>query len=166
MPAPTRICSVCACSSGSIASSPTHEFEPRLVHADVDHVVEGVLEPALQRHEAFLRGLLAHGLAGRAVDLGDERRDGHRERVADDAGQPFVILILERRLAGLDQLEAEGSGLVALGMIGSRDLSDHGTPFSAKIASSASMKAGFTSSQPREKTLKDDRANASSFFVP
>jgi hypothetical protein len=79
---------------------------------------------------------------------GDERRDGDREGVADDARQPLVVLVLQRRLAGLDQPGAEASGLVALGMIGSRGLSDHGTPFSAKIASSASMKAGFTSSQP------------------
>jgi hypothetical protein len=124
------------------------ELEARFVHALTDHVVERVLHPGLERHKAFLRRLLAHGLAGRAVDLTDERRNGNREGVADDARQPLVVLVLQRRLAGLDQPGAEASGLVALGMIGSRGLSDHGTPFSAKIASSASMKAGFTSSQP------------------
>jgi hypothetical protein len=46
------------------------ELERRLGHALLDHVVERVLHPSFQRHEPFLRGLLAHGLAGRAVDLG------------------------------------------------------------------------------------------------
>ena len=44
-------------------------------------------------------------LAGRAVDLADERRGGDREGVADDARQPFVVLVLQRRLARLDQAE-------------------------------------------------------------
>ena len=83
-------------------------------------------------------------LAGRPVDLAHEGRDRNREGVADDARQPFVVLVLERRLAGLDQRGAGASELAALGMIGSRGLSDHGTPFSAKICSSASMNAGFS----------------------
>jgi hypothetical protein len=77
---------------------------------------------------------------------GDERRDGDREGVADDARQPLVVLVLQRRLAGLDQPGAEAFGLVAFGIIGSSGLSDQGTPFSAKICSRASMNAGFNSS--------------------
>jgi hypothetical protein len=59
-----------------------HEFEPRLVHAFVDYVVERVLHPRFQWHEPFLRRLLPHGFASRAVDLAHERRNGHREGVA------------------------------------------------------------------------------------
>ena len=145
MPAPTRICSVCACSSGSIASSPTQtNSRPGSFIQTLDHVVERVLHPRLQRNQPFLRRLLAQGLAGGAVDLAHEGRNRHREGVADDARQPLVVLIFQRWLAGLDQRGAGASELAALGMIGSRGLSDHGTPFSAKICSSASMKAGFS----------------------
>ena len=70
------------------------EFEIRLAHADLDHPVERALDPGLQRHEAFLRRLQAHGLAGRAVDLRDEGRGGDGEGVADDAREPLVVLVL------------------------------------------------------------------------
>ena len=88
------------------------ELERRLVHALADHMVERVLHPRLQRHQPLLRRLLAHRLAGRAVDLAHERRDGHREGVADEARQPLVVLVLERRLARLDQLEVGRHELV------------------------------------------------------
>jgi hypothetical protein len=39
-------------------------------------------------------------LARRSADLRDEGGGGRREGVADDARQPLVLLILERRLAG------------------------------------------------------------------
>ena len=93
----------------------------------------------------FLRRLLAQRLAGRAVDLAHESRDRNRKGVADDARQPLVILVLERRLAGFDQRAAAPAAEAPLaGMIGSSGLSDQGTPFSAKICSSASTKAGFS----------------------
>jgi hypothetical protein len=82
------------------------EFEPPLVHALPDHMVERVLHPGLERRQPFLRRLLAHGLGGRAVHLRHKRGNGDREGVADDARQPLVVLILQR-LARLDQLEAE-----------------------------------------------------------
>jgi hypothetical protein len=59
----------------------------------------------------LLRCPLAQGHVGRAIDLAHERRNGHREGLADDARQPFVVLVLERRLAGLDQLEVGGHEL-------------------------------------------------------
>jgi hypothetical protein len=119
-----------------------HKLEPGLVHVLLDHVVEGVLHPRLERHEPFLRRLLAHGLAGGATDLADERRNGDREGVADDARQPLVVLVLERRLSRFDQRGAGASALA--GLIGNTGRSDHCTPFSAKIFSIASMKAGFS----------------------
>ena len=85
-------------------------------------MVERVLHPGLERHEPFLRRLLAHGLARRAVDLADERRNGDREGVADDARQPLVVLVLERRLAGLDQLEV---GRHELGLAPARQIAAH-----------------------------------------
>ena len=99
-----------------------YEFEAGLVHALTDHMVERVLDPRFQRHEAFLRRLLAHGLAGRAVDLADERRDGDREGVADDARQPLVVLVLQRRLARLDQLEIGGH---EFGLAAARQIAAH-----------------------------------------
>jgi hypothetical protein len=78
----------------------------------LDHVVERVLDPGLKRHNAFLRRLQAQGLARRAVDLADEGRGGHGERVADDAREPLVVHILERRLAGFDQLKSADMNLV------------------------------------------------------
>jgi hypothetical protein len=56
------------------------------------------------------RGLRSHELlhlqtqqrlACRSVDLGDEGGGGDREGVADDASEPLVVLILERRVGGL-----------------------------------------------------------------
>src|ERR1700733_1344602 len=88
-----------------------HKLEPGLVHALPDHMVERVLDPRLERHKPFLRRLLAQGLARRPVDLRYEGRNGDREGVEDDAGQPFVVLVLQRRLAGLDQLEVGGHEL-------------------------------------------------------
>ena len=85
-------------------------------------MVERVLHPGLERHQAFLRGLLAQGLARRAVDLADERRNGGREGVADDARQPLVVLVLERRLAGLDQLEV---GRHEFGLASARQIAAH-----------------------------------------
>ena len=87
------------------------EFEIRLAHAVLDHPVEDRLDPGLQRQQALLRRLQAHGLAGRAIDLADEGRGGDGEGVADDAGEPFVIGVLPRRLAVLDQLEIAGHEL-------------------------------------------------------
>ncbi len=95
-----------ACCSGSTASSLTRgELEVGLFETHLDDVIERALDPGLQRHEAFLRGLDAQALGGRAIDLGDERRGRYREGVADDARQPFVVLIFQRRLARLGELE-------------------------------------------------------------
>ncbi len=47
----------------------------------------------------------------RGVDLADERRGRDGEGIADDAGEPFVVLVFERRLAVLDQLEVGGHEL-------------------------------------------------------
>jgi hypothetical protein len=44
--------------------------------------------------------LQPHGLAGRAVDFAGEGRGGNREGVADDAGEPFVIGVLQRDVDG------------------------------------------------------------------
>jgi hypothetical protein len=118
-------------------------FEARLVHADANHVIERALHPRFQRNQPLLGRLLAQSLTGRAIDLAHEGRGRNREGVADDARQPLVITVFQRRLAGLDQLEAEACELAALGVIGSRGLSDQGTPFWAKIVSSSSMNAGF-----------------------
>ena len=74
-------------------------------------MVERVLHPGLQRNEPLLRRLLAQRLAGRPVDLAHESRDRNREGVADEPRQPFVVLVLQRRLAGLDQLEVGGHEL-------------------------------------------------------
>ena len=123
MPAPTRICSVCACSSGSTASSPTHtNSRPRLVHALLDHMVERALHPRFQRHQPLLRRLLAQGLARRPVDLGDEGGSRDREGVADDARQPLVILVLQRRLSRFDQLEVGGH---EFGLASARQVAAH-----------------------------------------
>ena len=81
------------------------EFEIGRVKMIGEHAVEHAFHPGLQRRQAFLQRLLAQVLRGRAVDLIDEGRGGNREGVTDDAREPFVILILQRRLARLDKLE-------------------------------------------------------------
>jgi hypothetical protein len=93
-----------------------HEFE-RLVHAHPDHMVERVLDPSLERTassivlsggtEAFPHDTVRSDVGcGRGQrHLRHESRNGHREGVADEARQPLVVLVLERRLAGFDQLE-------------------------------------------------------------
>ena len=50
------------------------EFERRLAHALLDHMVERILHPRFERNQPFLRRLLAQGLARRPVDLRHERR--------------------------------------------------------------------------------------------
>jgi hypothetical protein len=99
IPAPTRICRVCACCKGSTASSPTQTNSRPGFHADLDHMVERALEPALERYEPFLGRLHAQRLARRPVDLRYERGGRNRECVADDARQPLVVLVFQRRLA-------------------------------------------------------------------
>jgi hypothetical protein len=94
----------------------------RLGHALLDHVVERVLHPGFQRNQPLLRRLLAKRLAGRPVDLAQEGRDRNREGVADDARQPFVVLIFQWWLAGLDQLEV---GRHELGLAPARQIAAH-----------------------------------------
>ena len=98
------------------------EFEAGLGHVVLDHKIERALHPGLERHEPFLRRLLAQSLRSRAVDLADERRGGNREGIADDARQPLVVLVFQRRLAGLDQLEVGGH---ELGHPPSREVAAH-----------------------------------------
>jgi hypothetical protein len=85
-------------------------------------MVERVLHPRLERRQPLLCRLLAHGLAGGAIDLRHKGRDRHREGVADDPRQPLVVLVLERRLAGLGQLEVGGH---ELGLAPARQIAAH-----------------------------------------
>jgi hypothetical protein len=84
------------------------ELEVGLFQMDLDDLVERGLDPRFQRHEPFLRRLHPQGLGGRAIDLADERGGGDGESVTDDPREPFVVLILQRRLVRLDQLEVGG----------------------------------------------------------
>ena len=61
-------------------------------------------------------------LAGAAVDLGDESGSGNREGVADQPRQPFVVLVLQRRLARFDELEV---GRHELGLSPARRIAAH-----------------------------------------
>jgi hypothetical protein len=81
------------------------ELKVGRAEANADNPIQRRLDPRLQRHETLLRGLRAQRLRGRAIDLRHERRGGHRERVADHARQPLVLLILQQRLPRLGELE-------------------------------------------------------------
>src|ERR1700733_8210620 len=118
-----------------------HKLEPGLVHALPDHMVERVLDPRLERHNPFLRRLLAQGLARRPVDL---RYEGER----------IWTPVMRYRVASASRRAGDQrvSALVAkgpwAGMIGSSGLSDQGTPFSGEICSSAPMEAGVSLLSP------------------
>src|SRR5579875_3079303 len=64
-----------------------------------DDAVAELLHPGLQGQQAFGERRILRGLGGGAVDLGDEGLRRDREGEADDARQPYVERVLERRLA-------------------------------------------------------------------
>ena len=95
------------------------EFQVRRVEQVGNDAVHGVLDPRHHRGQAFFHGRGSRHFSRGPVDLGDEGIGRHAEGKAHDAGQPFVVLILQHAVLGRLVLHAAGYelGMAALGRV-------------------------------------------------
>src|SRR6266446_63868 len=69
-----------------------------MTHAVLDHAVDKSFDPTHQRSKALIERRVLGGLRSCPIDLWGESRGRQRERVTYDPRQPFVEIILVRRL--------------------------------------------------------------------